>query len=77
MELIKELMKSDVEFITEDKRLRPEKSEVFRLCCDNSLINNLTGFGPEFTIERGLQETIDWFLNPANLKKYKSDIYNT
>ena len=69
-------MKSDVEFIVEDQRLRPEKSEVFRLWCDNSLINQLTGFKPDFTIERGLEETINWFLNPENLRKYKSDIYN-
>ena len=77
LNLIKDLMKSDVTFITEDQRLRPEKSEVFRLWCDNSLINQLTGFKPSFSIERGLQETINWFLNPENLKKYKSDIYNT
>ena len=77
LNLIKDLMKSDVTFITEDQRLRPENSEVFRLWCDNSLINQLTGFKPSFSIERGLQETINWFLNPENLKKYKSDIYNT
>jgi NAD dependent epimerase/dehydratase len=77
LNLIKDLMKSDVTFIKEDQRLRPEKSEVFRLWCDNSLINNLTGFEPKFTIEQGLQETITWFSNPENLKKYKSDIYNT
>jgi len=76
LNLIKDLMKSDVTFITEDQRLRPENSEVFRLWCDNSLINQLTGFKPSFSIERGLQETINWFLNPENLKKYKSDIYN-
>jgi len=77
LNLIKDLMKSDVTFITEDQRLRPENSEVFRLWCDNSLINQLTGFKPSFSIERGLQETINWFLNPENLKKYKSHIYNT
>ena len=77
LNLIKDLMKSDVTFITEDQRLRPEKSEVFRLWCDNSLINNLTGFEPEFTIEKGLKETVNWFLNPKNLVRYKSDIYNT
>ena len=77
LNLIKDLMNSDVTFITEDQRLRPEKSEVFRLWCDNSLINQLTGFKPEFFIEDGLRETITWFLNPENLKKYKSDIYNT
>ena len=77
LNLIKDLMKSDVTFITEDQRLRPEKSEVFRLWCDNSLINQLTGFKPELSIEDGLRETITWFLNPENLKKYKSNIYNT
>ena len=77
LNLIKDLMKSDVTFITEDQRLRPENSEVFRLWCDNSLINQLTGFKPSFSIENGLQETINWFLNPENLKKYKTDIYNT
>jgi NAD dependent epimerase/dehydratase len=77
LNLIKDLMKSDVTFITEDQRLRPEKSEVFRLWCDNSLINQLTGFKPEFSIEDGLRETINWFSTPKNLVKYKSDIYNT
>jgi NAD dependent epimerase/dehydratase len=77
LNLIKDLMNSDVTFITEDQRLRPEKSEVFRLWCDNSLINQLTGFKPEFSIEDGLRETIDWFATPKNLIKYKSDIYNT
>jgi NAD dependent epimerase/dehydratase len=77
LNLIKDLMKSDVTIITEDQRLRPENSEVFRLWCDNSLINQLTGFKPSFSIENGLQETINWFLNPENLKKYKSHIYNT
>ena len=77
LNLIKDLMESDVTFITEDQRLRPKKSEVFRLWCDNSLIIQLTGFTPSFSIEQGLEETITWFLNPENLKKYKSDIYNT
>ena len=69
-------MNSDVEFITESERLRPEKSEVFRLCCDNSKINKLTGFKPDFTLEKGLKKTISWFENPENLKKYKTDLYN-
>lgn len=77
LEFIKNIMNSDVEFMIEDVRLRPEKSEVFRLLCDNSLISQLTGFKPEFTLEDGLQKTINWFSNPENLKKYKSDIYNT
>lgn len=76
LNLIKELMASDVRFITDEQRIRPEKSEVFRLWCDNSLIEQLTGFKPEFGIREGMQATIDWFTQPANLAKYKSDIYN-
>ena len=74
--LIKKIMKSDVSFITDETRIRPEKSEVFRLWCDNSKIRKLTGFEPSYTIEQGLQKTIEWFLNRDNLKKYKSNLYN-
>jgi NAD dependent epimerase/dehydratase len=76
LQIIKETMNSDVEFITDHERLRPEKSEVFRLWCDNTKINKLTGFKPEITIQEGLKRTIDWFIKPENLKKYKSNIYN-
>ena len=76
LELIKEIMKSDVHFITEGQRLRPEKSEVFRLWGDNTLIKELTGFLPQYSIEQGLIETCAWFSNPENLKKYKANIYN-
>lgn len=74
--LIKKLMNSDVEFEFDEQRVRPENSEVFRLWCDNTKINQLTGFEPEYSIEQGLQQTIDWFTQPDNLKKYKADIYN-
>jgi len=73
---IKELMKSDVEFIIDEQRLRPEKSEVFRLWCDNSKLRKLTGVEPEYSIDQGLQATIDWFVKPENLTRYKADIYN-
>lgn len=76
LELIKRIMKSDVEFITDNSRIRPKDSEVFRLWGDNSLIKQLTGFIPEYDIEKGLTETCNWFLNPVHLKKYKAHIYN-
>ena len=76
LEIIAKIMNSDVKFIEDSQRLRPKNSEVFRLWGDNTKIKNLTGFTPQYTIERGLTETIDWFLNPENLKKYKADIYN-
>ena len=76
LHLIKEIMGSNVEFLTDEERLRPEKSEVFRLWCDNSKINSLTGFKPEFSIRDGLQTTIDWFSKAENLSRYKANIYN-
>lgn len=74
--LIAQLMKADVKFEEDSQRLRPKNSEVFRLWGDNSKIKELTGFTPSYTIEQGLKETINWFTNPANLKKYKATIYN-
>lgn len=76
LNLIKEMMKSNVEVFTDNERLRPEESEVYRLWCDNTKIHDLTGFVPEYTIHDGLKKTIDWFANPENLKKYKTNIYN-
>jgi len=76
LQLIKELMDSDVEFVTDHDRIRPEKSEVFRLWCDNTRIHALTGFKPRFDIRQGLQHTIAWMTQPANLANYKSHIYN-
>jgi len=76
LNLIKQLMRSDVQFIVDEQRLRPEKSEVNRLWCNNSKLKQLTGFSPDVDIASGLQCTIDWFINPDNLKHYKTDIYN-
>lgn len=76
LNLIRELMGSDVEFLTDEQRIRPGKSEVFRLWCDNTKISKLTGFKPQYSIRQGLQETIDWLTRPENLAKYKADIYN-
>ena len=76
LNLIKELMDSDVEFVTDKQRVRPSKSEVFRLWCDNTKIEKLTEFKPQVDIREGLQRTINWIIQPNNLKHYKSEIYN-
>jgi NAD dependent epimerase/dehydratase len=76
LNIIKGLMNSDVEFAVDKDRIRPHKSEVFRLWCDNSKIKELTGFKSKFDIKNGLQRTIDWITQPNNLKYYKSKIYN-
>lgn len=75
--LIRKIMKKEnIELIKDEKRVRPENSEVHRLWCDNTLIHDLVGFKPSFSFEQGLIETVEWFLNPENLKRYKVDIYN-
>lgn len=76
LRIIKELMNSDVQFITDEERIRPKKSEVLRLWCDNTLIEKLTGFKPQVDIREGLQRTIDWVTIDKNLKNYKANIYN-
>ena len=59
---------------TDVKRLRPEKSEVNRLVCDNSKIKKYTNWQPKYNLDKGLKETIDWL--EKNKKYFKSDIYN-
>ncbi len=74
--MIARLMGREVDEVTDPERLRPAKSEVNRLCGDNTLITSLTDWRPRHTIEEGLAKTIEWFCRPENLAKYKPDIYN-
>ena len=78
--LIAELMGARIEIETDDQRLRPDASEVERLCADNRKAHNLTGWQPAFGgrdgLARGLEKTIAWFTEPANLAMYKHDRYN-
>lgn len=74
--LIKELMLSDVTFINKSERNRPEKSEVFRLWCDNKKIIDLIDYKPQTNIQEGLKKTINWITKPENLKNYKYEIFN-
>jgi NAD dependent epimerase/dehydratase len=73
---IKEISGRDVELKLDEQRLRPEKSEVHRLVCDNALIRSITDFKPLVSIEEGLRITFDWLSDPGNLAKYKANIYN-
>ncbi len=74
--LINKLMHTSATIKTEDERIRPAKSEVMRLLCDNSKLRSLTGYTHTYGLEAGLEKTIAWFTNPQNLARYKTDIYN-
>lgn len=60
--------------ITDEQRMRPEKSEVNRLLGCNKKIKRLTSWEPTYDLSAGLAETISWIKN--NMDKYKIDIYN-
>ena len=69
-------MGADVTYVVDPERLRPGKSEVFRLCGDNRKITTLTDWRPEVDLREGLRRTAEWFANPDNLRRYKWNIYN-
>jgi NAD dependent epimerase/dehydratase len=71
-----QLINPNAEIINDNVRLRPENSEVERLLGSNEKIKRLTKWQPNFTLEEGLFQTVEWFSDKNNLAKYKSDIYN-
>jgi NAD dependent epimerase/dehydratase len=78
--LIADVMGVQVDIVTDNQRLRPEKSEVERLWAANEKALRLLGWQPRYGglegFRRGLEETVAWFRSPANLSAYKADIYN-
>lgn len=75
--LAKELIRQinpKAEIVCEEVRLRPEKSEVNRLLGCNEKIRQLTDWIPEYSLEQGLAETIQ-FLR-THMDRYKPDLYN-
>jgi dTDP-glucose 4,6-dehydratase len=73
-------MNTEIEIVTDEARLRPEKSEVERLWAANAKAKELFGWQPAYGgregFKRGLAETAEWFTRPENLHGYKADIYN-
>jgi NAD dependent epimerase/dehydratase len=57
----------------EKKRVRPEKSEVMQLLCDNQCAKKLAGWEPTYTLEDGLSLTIEWM--KEHIASYKAGPY--
>lgn len=78
--LIKEIMQSDIEIISDSNRIRPESSEVNRLFSSNKKAIDILKWTPHYGglngFKKGLIKTIDWYCSSDNIKKYKSDIFN-
>jgi nucleoside-diphosphate-sugar epimerase len=67
--------RADVEFRSEAARRRPAGSEVRRLVCDSTKLQIGTGWRPRHDRADGLKATIEWFLDPANLARYRPATY--
>ena len=78
--LIASNMNVELIIASQKSRLRPKKSEVNRLLCDNSKAKLLLNWQPQYNniqgLKKALNETVEWFSNEENLKLYKSDINN-
>lgn len=66
----------EAKVLLDKERVRPSKSEVFRLYGSNKKIIEGTNWTPQYSFSQGISETIEWFRNPANLSHYKHSIYN-
>ena len=73
-------MGAKIEIVTDEQRLRPDKSEVQRLWASSRKAHELLGWRPEYGglsgFERGLARTVEWFTDQVHLSDYKSTIYN-
>ena len=78
--VIADIMGQEIEFIIDEQRLRPDKSEVERLWAGTTKAVERFNWSPDYGgldgLRRGLEKTVDWFKCPENLKAYKADIYN-
>jgi len=80
-ELIAELMEADIEIVADPDRVRPQESEVERLLAANDKAAGTLGWKPDYAgrdgFVRGLQDTIGWFSDTANLAYYVYEGYQT
>jgi NAD dependent epimerase/dehydratase len=73
-QFILDIIGSKVSIEFDNQRLRPEKSEVMELVCDNTKAREVLGWEPKYSLKKGLEETIEWMRTTTQY--YKSSIYN-
>ena len=72
--LIAQIIGKSIEIFTDNQRVRPKNSEVERLYCNNQKIIQNTKWKPDYTLRKGLEETIFWLKDHLGL--YKPEMYN-
>lgn len=78
--IVAEAVGAEIEIESDERRVRPEKSEVERLCADASRARSLLNWEPRYGgrdgFRRGIAETVAWLSEPGNLRRYKEHLYN-
>jgi NAD dependent epimerase/dehydratase len=74
LEILCDIVGRKAEVVLDERRIRPEKSEVNRLIADNSKINNLTDWRSEVSFREGLIQTVEWI--ERNLMYFDVDNYS-
>jgi len=69
-----QLINPDISIISDEERIRPQKSEVMELVCDNNKAKALLNWQPEISLTEGLKKTIDFV--KSHLNYYKPELYN-
>jgi NAD dependent epimerase/dehydratase len=64
----------DKQIVADSERFRPAKSEVTVLVCDNTRARKILEWRPQYTLEQGLQHTIEYIRD--NLYRYKPGVFN-
>lgn len=72
-QMISKLIGREITIEADERRVRPEKSEVERLIADNRLARELLDWEPRLSLEEGLQLTIDWMRE--HLGRYRPSVY--
>lgn len=68
------ILGKDAQIEADDQRVRPDASEVDRLCADISKARNLLGWSPKYSLEEGLRKTIEWVQENQGI--YRPGVYN-
>lgn len=80
IDIIKFISRKKFKLKIKSNRIRPKKSEVFRLIASNKKAAKILNWKPKFSnranLKKALSITYDWYKNPHNLKNFYTDDYN-
>lgn len=72
-EMIVSKVNPDAKILSQEQRVRPEKSEVQVLICNNTCAKQLLGWMPTISLDEGLNQTIAWI--KEHISSYKPGMY--